>query len=111
MQGFLTHQSWRSLVSDSQDACSPLNAHILSNRLPETLTVAPASVIVGVVVTMTGRYRWSVWVGWVFTVVGMGILTLQDTDTPTVEWVFLNLVAGLGTGMLFPGMYVDPLYA
>lgn len=34
----------------------------------------------------------------------MGILYLQDVHTPTVAWIFLNLVPGLGTGILFAGM-------
>ena len=72
--------------------------------LPETLTVAPASVVCGVIVTITGRYRWAVWSGWVLTTLGLGLLCLQDVHTKTVEWVFLNLIAGLGTGLLFPAM-------
>lgn len=28
------------------------------------------------------------------------------TDTTTVAWIFLNLVGGLGTGMLFPAMAI-----
>ncbi|KAI9883386.1 MAG: hypothetical protein M1823_004854 [Watsoniomyces obsoletus] len=87
------------------EACkgfSPIKAGVA--LLPETLTVAPASVLVGVVVSITGRYRWGLWLGWIFTTVGMGVLTLQDPDTPTVEWVWLNLIAGLGTGVLFPSM-------
>jgi hypothetical protein len=27
-------------------------------------------------------------------------------DTTTVAWIFLNLVGGLGTGMLFPAMAI-----
>lgn len=74
------------------------------SMMPETFTVAPASVVCGLVVTMTGRYRWAVWSGWVLTVVGMGVLTMLEVDTSTVEWVFLNLIAGTGTGLLFPAM-------
>ncbi|KAI9748058.1 MAG: hypothetical protein M4579_007323 [Chaenotheca gracillima] len=70
---------------------------------PETFTVAPASVIVGVIVSVTGRYRWAIWTGWVLTTIGMGVLYLEDVHTSTVAWIFLNLVPGLGTGMLFPG--------
>lgn len=71
---------------------------------PQTFTVAPASVVVGFLVSKTGRYRWAVWSGWVLTTVGTGILYLLDVHTPTVAWVFLNLVSGVGTGMLFAGM-------
>ena len=42
--------------------------------------------------------------GWFLTTLGLGLLYLLDVDTPIVEWVFLNLVSGLGMGMLFPSM-------
>ncbi|KAH8799927.1 major facilitator superfamily domain-containing protein [Hyaloscypha sp. PMI_1271] len=71
---------------------------------PETFTVAPASIVVGITTSITGRYKWALWVGWVLTVLGMGLLYLQDVNTSTVAWVFLNLVPGLGTGILFAGM-------
>ncbi|KAL8896152.1 MAG: hypothetical protein Q9192_003232 [Flavoplaca navasiana] len=71
---------------------------------PETFTVAPAAVIVGILITVTGRYRWAIWGGWVLTVLGTGVLYLLDVDTSTVSWIFINLVGGLGMGMLFPSM-------
>ena len=71
---------------------------------PQTFTVAPASVIVGILVSLTGRYRWAIWSGWVLTVAGTGLLFLLDVHTSTIAWIFLNLVSGLGTGMLFAGM-------
>ncbi|KAL8994387.1 MAG: hypothetical protein Q9169_005622 [Polycauliona sp. 2 TL-2023] len=71
---------------------------------PETFTVAPASVIVGILITVTGRYRWAIWSGWVLTVLGTGLLYLLDVDIPTVSWIFITLVGGLGMGMLFPSM-------
>ncbi|KAI5801600.1 major facilitator superfamily domain-containing protein [Peziza echinospora] len=72
--------------------------------MPQTLTVTPASIIIGLLVSYTGRFRWAVWGGWVATVVGLGVMTLLDVGTSTVAWVFLNLASGLGTGILFPSM-------
>ena len=71
---------------------------------PATFTVAPAAVVTGFVITKTGRYRWAIWSGWVLTTFGTGILYLLDVNTTTVQWVFLNLVSGLGMGVLFPSM-------
>ena len=71
---------------------------------PQTFTVAPASVVAGVVISVTGRYRGFTWVGWAVTVVGLGLLTLLKVDTSTPAWIFLNLVSGLGTGVLFSAM-------
>ncbi|KAK6537998.1 hypothetical protein TWF694_010891 [Orbilia ellipsospora] len=71
---------------------------------PQTFTVAPASVVVGIIVANTGKFRWALHAGWALTVLGIGLLYLLDVDTPTVSWIFINLVSGLGTGMLFPAM-------
>jgi hypothetical protein len=71
---------------------------------PETFTVAPASVLVGIMISSTGKYMWALWTGWIFTVLGMGLLHFQDLHTPTLGWVFLNLVPGIGTGILFAGI-------
>ncbi|KAF8250950.1 MFS general substrate transporter [Wilcoxina mikolae CBS 423.85] len=71
---------------------------------PQTFTVAPASIVVGIVVTITGRFRWAVWTGWILTTTGMGLMYILDVNTSTVKWIFIDLVAGLGTGMLFPSM-------
>ena len=71
---------------------------------PETFTVAPVSVVTGILVTITGRYRWALWSGWVLTTLGMGILYLLDIDTTIVQWIFINLVPGIGMGLLFPSM-------
>ncbi|KAI4098058.1 MAG: hypothetical protein L6R37_006697 [Teloschistes peruensis] len=71
---------------------------------PESFTVAPAAVVAGILITVTGRYRWAIWSGWVLTVLGTGLLYLLDLRTPIITWMFLNLVGGLGMGLLFPSM-------
>ncbi|MCJ1246345.1 hypothetical protein MMC30_003552 [Trapelia coarctata] len=74
---------------------------------PESFTVAPASVITGIIIAKTGRYRWAVWSGWVITTFGCGLMILLDKDTSIPAWVFLNLVPGLGTGILFSAMQLS----
>ncbi|MCJ1226433.1 hypothetical protein MMC12_003085 [Toensbergia leucococca] len=81
---------------------SPILAGV--SMFPETFTVAPAAMVAGFIITFTGRYRWAIWAGWTLTTVGTGLLYLLDVHTSTVEWIFLNLVSGLGTGILFPSM-------
>lgn len=72
--------------------------------LPQTFTVAPSSVIVGLLITRTGRYLPFILTGWALTTFGMGLLVLLKTETTTVSWIFLNLVSGLGLGILYPAM-------
>ncbi|MCJ1381293.1 hypothetical protein MMC17_004403 [Xylographa soralifera] len=71
---------------------------------PESFTVAPASVATGIAIAITGRYRWGVWAGWTLTTFGCGLLILLDVDTSIAGWIFLNIVPGLGTGILFSAM-------
>lgn len=71
---------------------------------PETFTVAPASVVVGIAVSRTGRFRWAIWSGWLLTVLGMGLLYLLSPNTSIPAWIFLNLAPGLGMGLLFSSM-------
>lgn len=57
-------------------------------------------------IAKTGKYRWAVWSGWFLATFGNGLLIYLKADTKTVAWIFLNLVGGLGTGMLFPAMAI-----
>ncbi|CAI7608244.1 unnamed protein product [Penicillium pancosmium] len=64
---------------------------------PETFTVAPTSNRV----SKWGRFRWAIWSGWFLSTLGMGLLYLLGPDSSVPAWVFLNLVPGLGLGMLY----------
>ncbi|KAK1968005.1 major facilitator superfamily transporter [Colletotrichum sublineola] len=72
--------------------------------LPESLTVAPAAMAVGLISGVTGRYRWSLWSGWVITTLGAGLMCLMRPSTTVPQWIWLNIPIGIGTGMLFPAM-------
>lgn len=71
---------------------------------PETFTIAPITTISAIVITKLGRYRWAVWSGWMITVVGLGLLVLLDTDSSVAQWVCLNLVPGIGLGLVITSM-------
>ncbi|KAF2789255.1 MFS general substrate transporter [Melanomma pulvis-pyrius CBS 109.77] len=73
---------------------------------PQTFTVAPAAVVVGAFIAKSGRYRWAIWSGWFLTTFGTGLLVLLKPSSTTPQWIFLNLVGGLGSGMLFPAMAI-----
>ncbi|MCJ1413683.1 hypothetical protein MMC32_000007 [Xylographa parallela] len=79
---------------------SPIMAGVA--LFPQTFTTGPAAIVAGVLITSTGRYRWSLWLGWSLTVLGMGLLAILDVNTSTVSWIFLNIVSGLGLGILWP---------
>ncbi|KAI9660131.1 MAG: hypothetical protein M1821_001483 [Bathelium mastoideum] len=81
---------------------SPIVAGIA--LFPQCFTTAPAAVAVGIAVAITGRFRWSIWIGWGILTLGCGLLVLLHVDTSIPAWIFLNLPSGLGAGMLFPSM-------
>ncbi|KAH7188721.1 major facilitator superfamily domain-containing protein [Fusarium flagelliforme] len=69
--------------------------------LPFTGTVAPAAVVVGLLIAKTGTYRPFIWAGWVLVPLGMGLMMLLDQDTETFRWVLIYLTGGLGLGILY----------
>ncbi len=71
---------------------------------PETFTIPPIAILVGVAVSITGRFRWAIWSGWSLTVLGMGLLYLLSPGTSVPAFIFLNLIPGCGLGLLFACM-------
>lgn len=71
---------------------------------PQTFTVAPSAIVIGILITVTGKYRWAVWMGWTLSTIGMGLMCIIKRDTSVVGWIFLNLVGGIGLGTLFPSL-------
>ncbi|KAE8422273.1 major facilitator superfamily domain-containing protein [Aspergillus pseudocaelatus] len=71
---------------------------------PETFTVAPCAVLTGVFISVTGRYRGAICLGWTLSTLGTGLLCLMKVDTSTTAWIFLNIVPGVGLGVLFPAL-------
>lgn len=62
------------------------------------------SVVVGIICAKTGHYRWAIYIGWLLTTLGAGVLILLGPSTSIVQWIFLNFPISIGTGMLFPAM-------
>ncbi|KAI9038421.1 uncharacterized protein KD926_010840 [Aspergillus affinis] len=71
---------------------------------PETFTVAPCSVAVGIGISITGRFRWAIWSAWIFVTLGCGLLCIITPTTSIPGWIFLNIVPGIGLGMLYPAL-------
>ncbi|KAJ5089405.1 hypothetical protein N7532_008089 [Penicillium argentinense] len=66
---------------------------------PEYFTVAPISVMTGFIVAKTDRYRWALWFGW-----PISILCVLDNESSIPKWLYINLVAGIGLGTLYPAV-------
>ena len=71
---------------------------------PATFTVAPMAVITGITITKTNSYIWMIRTGWTVATLGLGLLILMDVGTSIPKFIFLNLVPGIGLGILFPAL-------
>ncbi|KAJ5301766.1 hypothetical protein N7508_006629 [Penicillium antarcticum] len=71
---------------------------------PETFTIASITTVSAIIMTKIGRYRWAVWSDWMITVLGLGLLVLLETDRSIAQWVCLNLVPGIGLGLVITSM-------
>src|ERR1700737_4766459 len=74
------------------------------DALPMTLTSAPSATIAGIIITLTLRFRNSVWVGWLFTIVACGVFTLLNPQTSVGARIGYYMLIGIGTGILFPSL-------
>ncbi|KAH0136855.1 MFS general substrate transporter, partial [Aureobasidium melanogenum] len=70
-------------------------------ELPLGLTIVPISGLTGAAITRVGSYQWAIWLGWVLSTLGMGVMVKLHPDTSTVAYVFMFICAGTGLGLLF----------
>ena len=68
----------------------------------------PASVVISVLMTKLGKFRFAMWFGWATLVLANGLLILLDTDTPIVGWVFILITLGLGHGTTLTPLLFGP---
>ncbi len=73
---------------------------------PVTCFLLPGSIIISLMTTRLGRYRWAIWSGWVVTALGCGLLVLLDVDTKTPVWAVILAIFGIGHGMLLTSVNI-----
>lgn len=71
---------------------------------PLTFTVAPSALVVGFLMNHMRSYRWAVWLGWILSTLGLGVLCALKVDTSIAGWIFMLLVPGLGVGLVIPSI-------
>jgi hypothetical protein len=64
-------------------------------------SISLIAIVAGVAVKKTGKYLIPIYVGWMFTVVGAGLLTTLRADNSFAKAVGLQLVIGAGVGILY----------
>lgn len=76
------------------------------NLLPISGCLVPGSIVVSILASRLGRFRWAVWSGLVLTVAGCALLQKLDDDTSTGLWVVIFAVFGIGNGMMLTSVNV-----
>ena len=71
-----------------------------TSALPATVALVPASIVVGVLITRFGRFRWAVWSGWAVTSLGHGLMIMWDVDTSVAAWAAILVLVGFGHGLI-----------
>lgn len=62
----------------------------------------PLAMIAGAAISLTGKFKLLIFIGWIFVAAGLGWMTRWDVATSKVEWAFSQMIAGAGLGILFP---------
>ncbi|KAK2806534.1 hypothetical protein FQN50_005817 [Emmonsiellopsis sp. PD_5] len=71
---------------------------------PFSVAFIPASVVVAALIGRLGRYRWSIWTGWVLTTLSTGLLLIFKEDTKTPVWAVIMILLGFGHGFLLSAL-------
>jgi hypothetical protein len=83
------------------ESAKGLNATLTGvGLMPITLALLPTSVIVGNLITRTGRFRWAIWSGWGMVIVSTALLIILSVKTPTYGWILIFVPLGLGHGLV-----------
>lgn len=69
--------------------------------LPSALVIAPWAFICGAIVQLTNNYRPINALGWMFTIVGFGLLSLLEIDSCVGQWVSFQFISSAGIGILY----------
>ncbi|KAH9211853.1 major facilitator superfamily domain-containing protein [Leptodontidium sp. 2 PMI_412] len=76
------------------------------NLFPMVCLLLPGSVLVSIITSKVGRFRWAIWTGYVVTALGCGLLILLGVGTKTAVWAGILSVFGIGNGMVLTSVNV-----
>ncbi|KAK5690109.1 hypothetical protein LTR17_026061 [Elasticomyces elasticus] len=68
--------------------------------LPQCLGSGISGVATGIIISKTGRYKTITLLGWAALILGCGLLSLLGVGTTVARWIFINVVSGLGIGIV-----------
>ncbi|CAN9337133.1 unnamed protein product, partial [Alternaria alternata] len=83
---------------------SPVRAGI--DLFPAVCLLVPGSVVVAVLTSRLGHFRWAIWLGWSVTLVACGLFTVFDERTGEAIFALALAVFGVGNGMVLTSVNV-----
>lgn len=96
---FIAAEYFLPLYFQSVKQATPIHSGIYI--LPLTLCEAFMGIMSGIIIHRTGRYQELIWTGMALCTLGMGLYIYIDASTPLATILGLEVVEGLGAGMLF----------
>jgi len=67
--------------------------------LASVIPMVPFAIIGGILITVTGKYKPFLIIGFIPMAVGMGLFTMLDDKTTTVVWVVFQVLLAAGSGL------------
>lgn len=83
---------------------SPVQAAV--DLFPAVCLFVPGSVLVAVLTSRLGRFRWALWAGWGITTAACGLFLLFGLDTKKPVFAVALALFGVGNGMVLTGVNV-----
>lgn len=76
------------------------------DTLPALCLLIPGSIVVSILTSRLGRFRWAIWGGWFITTLTCGLLLLYGINTSIIVVYIILAVFGIGTGMVLTSVNV-----
>ncbi len=71
-----------------------------------SFTVTPFAIIAAFAIDYVRKYCWAVWVGWILTTIGMGLMSILTLGTKQVDRTGLQIMLGIYLGILFTALSI-----
>lgn len=88
----------------SVHSSSPVRAGI--DLFPAVCLLVPGSVVVAILASRLGHFRWAIWLGWSVTLIACGLFTIFDEHTNKTVFALALAVFGVGNGMVLTSVNV-----
>lgn len=98
-QVYIAGEYYLPLYFQAVEQATPIRSGVLT--LPFLLSETVMGIATGFIIHRTGRYLELMWVGTFLMAVGFGLFIHLDALSSLVEIISFQVVAGLGSGMLF----------